>query len=223
MTMTPIKPAATVVLVRDTHAGIETLLLRRNKQVKFAGGAWVFPGGKVEPDEHEQFDEQDAAKHAAVRECYEEAGLAVEVEALLPFAHWTTPENMSKRFATWFFIARVGDNLNVQIDGSEIHDHQWCLASNAIEQHQQGDLTMMPPTVVTLTELAGANNCAELFEVYAERNVRPFIPRITYVDEVVCMLYQGDAGYDACDPRAEGPRNRLWMEEAGSRYENTID
>jgi 8-oxo-dGTP pyrophosphatase MutT (NUDIX family) len=223
MTMTPIKPAATVVLVRDTHAGIETLLLRRNKQVKFAGGAWVFPGGKVEPDEYAKFDEQDAAKHAAVRECYEEAGLAVEVDELLPFAHWTTPENMSKRFATWFFVARAADNVAVKIDGSEIHDHQWCLASNAIEQHQQGDLKMMPPTVVTLTELAGAHNCAELFEVYAERNVRPFIPRITYVDEVVCMLYQGDAGYDDCDPRVAGPRNRLWMEEAGSRYENTID
>jgi hypothetical protein len=37
------------------------------------------------------------------------------------------------------------------------------------------------------------------------------------------MLYQGDAGYDDCDPRVAGPRNRLWMEEAGSRYENTID
>lgn len=223
MTIVPIKPAATVVLVRDTDAGIETLLLRRNKQVKFAGGAWVFPGGKVESDEDEKFDEQEAAKHAAVRECFEEAGLAVDINELLPFAHWTTPENMSKRFATWFFVARAANDVDVEIDGSEIHEYQWCLASKAIALHQQGDLSMMPPTVVTLTELAAATSCEDLFTVYAERNVRPFIPRITYIDDVVCMLYQGDAGYDDCNPRAQGPRNRLWMEETGSRYENTID
>jgi 8-oxo-dGTP pyrophosphatase MutT (NUDIX family) len=223
MTIVPIKPAATVVLVRDTDAGIETLLLRRNKQVKFAGGAWVFPGGKVESDEDEKFDEQEAAKHAAVRECFEEAGLAVDINELLPFAHWTTPENMSKRFATWFFVARAANDVDVEIDGSEIHEYQWCLASKAIALHQQGDLSMMPPTVVTLTELAAATSCKDLFTVYAERNVMPFIPRITYIDDVVCMLYQGDAGYDDCNPRAQGPRNRLWMEESGSRYENTID
>jgi hypothetical protein len=122
-----------------------------------------------------------------------------------------------------FFVARAANDVDVEIDGSEIHEYQWCLASKAIALHQQGDLSMMPPTVVTLTELAAATSCEDLFTVYAERNVRPFIPRITYIDDVVCMLYQGDAGYDDCNPRAQGPRNRLWMEETGSRYENTID
>ena len=39
----PAIPAATVVLLRDAPGGLETLMLRRNSKLAFAGGAWVFP------------------------------------------------------------------------------------------------------------------------------------------------------------------------------------
>ena len=42
------RPASTVVLLRDTPTGLETLLLKRNKALLFAGGAWVFPGGALD-------------------------------------------------------------------------------------------------------------------------------------------------------------------------------
>ena len=41
-------PAATVVLVRQGDSGIQTLLLRRNSALRFAGGNWVFPGGRID-------------------------------------------------------------------------------------------------------------------------------------------------------------------------------
>ncbi|MFB0950916.1 MAG: hypothetical protein QMB10_06645 [Halioglobus sp.] len=47
------RPASTVVLLRDTANGLETLLLKRNKALVFAGGAWVFPGGSVDPEDFE--------------------------------------------------------------------------------------------------------------------------------------------------------------------------
>jgi hypothetical protein len=43
--ITAIHPAATVVLLRDGTQGCEVLLVRRNAQLSFHGGAWVFPGG----------------------------------------------------------------------------------------------------------------------------------------------------------------------------------
>lgn len=43
-------PAATVVPLRDGDAGLEVLMLRRNSRGPF-GGMWVFPGGKVEPED----------------------------------------------------------------------------------------------------------------------------------------------------------------------------
>src|SRR5262249_57056528 len=45
-------PAATLVLLRDGASdGIETLLLERHAQSRFAGGDYVFPGGKVGRDD----------------------------------------------------------------------------------------------------------------------------------------------------------------------------
>ncbi len=55
----PPRPAATVLLLRDTPAGIEVLMTRRSTSASFAPGAYVFPGGGV--------DAADAAAHANAR------------------------------------------------------------------------------------------------------------------------------------------------------------
>jgi 8-oxo-dGTP pyrophosphatase MutT (NUDIX family) len=74
----PAKPAATVMLLRDagtgqdTEEGIEVFMLRRTTAAAFAGGMYVFPGGKVDAA-----DGQGDLGYviAAIRECYEEAGV----------------------------------------------------------------------------------------------------------------------------------------------------
>ena len=72
-------PAATVILVRDGAGGLETLMLRRNSTLDFAGGMWVFPGGRVDDaDRDGAADDLHAARRAAVREAEEEAGLVVD-------------------------------------------------------------------------------------------------------------------------------------------------
>ena len=100
-TPVPIKPAATIILARDTVDGFEVLMLKRTTQVTFAKGMHVFPGGGLDAqDQHEEIvdlcvgldDEQ--ASHllgieqgglaywiAAVRECFEEAGLVLGYHA----------------------------------------------------------------------------------------------------------------------------------------------
>ena len=47
------RPAATVVLLRDGPQGLEVFMVRRHHQIDFAGGALVFPGGKVAPEDVE--------------------------------------------------------------------------------------------------------------------------------------------------------------------------
>lgn len=89
----PARPAATLVVVRDAAVGIEVLLLRRAERGDHTGGAWVFPGGIVDAsdaDAHRHcadVDDDLASARlglerggldyyvAAVRECFEEAGL----------------------------------------------------------------------------------------------------------------------------------------------------
>ncbi|NDK88089.1 NUDIX domain-containing protein [Gordonia desulfuricans] len=90
----PLRDAATVVLVRDSGNGIEVFLQRRVKQMAFAGGMTVFPGGGVDPRDAdadlawtgpdpawwaEQFSTTtelaQALVCAAVRETFEECGV----------------------------------------------------------------------------------------------------------------------------------------------------
>ena len=76
----PAKPAATVMLLRDadTTEGIEVFMLRRTKAAAFASGMYVFPGGKVDDAD----GEGDAGYViAAIRECYEEAGVLLATDA----------------------------------------------------------------------------------------------------------------------------------------------
>src|SRR5437899_11859925 len=82
-------------------------MVRRSSKLEFAVGMWVFPGGRVDPDDiPPDGDVIEAARHAAVREAQEEADLVVDADALVPFAHWVPPPVTAKRFATWFFGRR---------------------------------------------------------------------------------------------------------------------
>ncbi len=85
------RPAATVLLLRDTHHGVEVLMTRRSMTASFAPGAYVFPGGGI--------DAADSAAHsqstrratqsdlhltqaiAAIRESFEELGVLLAKHA----------------------------------------------------------------------------------------------------------------------------------------------
>jgi 8-oxo-dGTP pyrophosphatase MutT (NUDIX family) len=72
-------PAATLVLMREVAGGPpELLVTERTGHMAFAAGALVFPGGRIDADDHvtaERFG-TDAARVAAIRETIEETGLA---------------------------------------------------------------------------------------------------------------------------------------------------
>ena len=218
--MSEIRPAATVVLVRDGHLGLETLLLRRNSKLAFAGGSWVFPGGRVDDADHLHGDEpQDAARQAAVRETLEEAGLDVDIGSLLFFAHWTTPEQAPKRYATWFFVSDAFSSSDVSVDGSEIVDHLWLQPGDAIQKFHDKEIELMPPTFITLQELSSCGNVDAVMGMYRQRKVVPMTPKVGKAEGGVCMLYPGDAGYEKADADMPGSRHRFWMLKSGWCYE----
>src|SRR5262245_3664605 len=127
-------PAATVILLRDAGNRLEALLLRRNAQLAFHGGAWVFPGGRIDAEDFSAEAPDSllvAARYAAAREAYEEAGLVLTPDELVLLSHWTTPVGRPRRFATWFFVAAARDDA-VQVDGGEIHAHRWMQPQQAL-------------------------------------------------------------------------------------------
>ena len=150
----PIVAAATVILLRDGPDGLETLMLRRDSRLAFAGGMWVFPGGRVDPGDFagDETDVVAAGRNAAVREAAEEAGLVVAIESFVPFAHWTPPPEAPKRFSTWFFVAPAPAGA-VTIDDGEIHEHMWVAPADALRRRDAREIELAPPTWVTLHTL----------------------------------------------------------------------
>jgi 8-oxo-dGTP pyrophosphatase MutT (NUDIX family) len=219
-------PAATVVLLRDTADGIETLVLRRNSKLAF-GGMWVFPGGRVDDadrrdtDSHDPVEELHAARNAAVRESAEEAGLVVSPEALTVYAHWTPPKSAPKRFATWFFVARAPEG-DVVIDGGEIHEHEWVRPADGISRRDAGEIELAPPTWVTLRDLAQFATVDDVLATVGGREPEVFETRIGMADDAIVVMWHGDAGYESGDAGAPGGRHRLRMADNGWSYQRSV-
>src|SRR5687768_4449176 len=106
MPIATLRPAATVVVVRAASGGdgFEVLMVRRNDNVAFMAGAYVFPGGRVDDADASQAggDEALAFRLAAVRELEEEAGVRANPAELMLIAHWVTPEIETRRYDTRF-------------------------------------------------------------------------------------------------------------------------
>jgi 8-oxo-dGTP pyrophosphatase MutT (NUDIX family) len=217
-------PAATVVVWRDGEEGGEVLLVRRNAQLAFHGGAWVFPGGRIDPaDYHGAPDPRDvvrAARRAAVREAREEAGVLIADESLVPVSRWVTPEGLPKRFDTWFFVARDGGDA-VRVDGGEIHEHRWMRPADALAAQRTGAIDLPPPTFVTLTKFTDCASVAEALAAAQRGPFEEFLPRLHVIPDGACTVYAGDAAYDNGDIDQPGPRHRLWMRESGWCYERS--
>ena len=218
----PAVPAATVVLLRDTDDGPEVLMLRKNSRIAF-GGMWVFPGGRIDDEDYPDDGDKDvAARNAAAREAREEAGVDLDPDAFIWFAHWTPPPSTPKRFATWFFAARAGDDA-IQIDGGEIEDHRWIRPADALARHAQGEIDLVPPTWVTLYHLSQRTPVAAVLDDFDGREARVYQTRVVKdAAGTRVAMWTGDAGYDDWDADAQGARHRLLMPAGGFSFENTV-
>jgi len=222
-TVAPARPSATVVLFRENGDVGEVLLVQRSGRLDFHGGAWVFPGGRV--DEAEEVaaagDSLAAARAAAVREVMEETNLTVAPDLLVPISRWTTPVEAPKRFVTWFFLGRAEEGAEVKVDGREIVASRWLKPADAIGEHHAGALDIPPPTFVTLLRLASAQSLASHFRECATCEPDIYEPRIVIVEKEFFSLYAGDAGFEECDLTKTGPRHRLYSTPSGWCYERS--
>jgi 8-oxo-dGTP pyrophosphatase MutT (NUDIX family) len=211
---TPI-PAATVILVRDLGHGLEVFLLKRHKKSSFMSNAFVFPGGKVDPDDA-------GAEMAAVRELFEEAGvllvdapfdaavIAAERAALLaserdlaviletatlrpdltrlhPWSRWVTPSVEPKRFDTDFFVAELPPGQTPSFDQKETVEELWIAPADAIARQAAGELRLAPPQLRTMHELLGIGDLASLHAAAAAR-------RATHRDMICPRIVQEERG-----------------------------
>lgn len=221
-----VRDAATVALLRDGAEGLEVLMGKRATKLDFHGGAWVFPGGRVDDEDRDAagHDLAGAARVAAAREAHEEAGVRVDADALVHLSNWTTPDIAPKRFATWFFVGRAGDDHHLaKADGNESDAVRWLTPGQALAERLVGEIELAPPQFVTLLGLARFADVDDAIATISAEEPIDYRPRFHFLDGGGAIVtYDGDVAYDDFALLEErGPRHRLLMGREGWIYERS--
>jgi 8-oxo-dGTP pyrophosphatase MutT (NUDIX family) len=167
------RQAASVILLRGGSEALEVLLVRRNPEARFMGGAWVFPGGAV--------DGSETHAAAGVREVREEAGISLDdPAALVPISRWITPAQVRIRFDTRFFVVPAPPGAEGRPDGAETVDLGWFTPEDAL----RGELELVFPTIKHLEQLAEFASADAVLAWARGREVRPVEPRVVMDGEV---------------------------------------
>ncbi len=188
---TDAREAASLILLRDSDDGPEVLLVQRNPEQRFMGGAWVFPGGSTHADDGDELQ-------TARRELEEEAGIALAVDTeLVRYSRWITPAQVKVRFDTHFFVARAPEGAQPRVDGSECVGARWITPQAALDAGARDELMLVFPTIKHLEQLAEHSSVADALDTARARRVQPVEPRVLVEGGVAQVLLPGEAGYDA--------------------------
>ncbi len=188
--MTTPRASASLILLRDSADGPEVLLVRRNPEQRFMGGAWVFPGGATGPEDADELA-------TAVRELEEEAGIDLPgSHELVRFSRWITPAQVKVRFDTHFFVAESPEDAEPTVDGSECVDWIWVRPQQALDMHRDDELMLVFPTIKHLEQLARFRSVSDTLETARASKVLPVEPRVLVDGGVAQVVLPGEPGYD---------------------------
>ncbi|WP_026184862.1 NUDIX hydrolase [Salinispora vitiensis] len=103
-------------------------------------------------------------------------GLTLRSDLLLPWSRWITPEFEPRRFDTYFFVARLPAGQRTRDVSGEADRTLWISPADACAA---GELTMLPPTLVTLGQVAACRDLAGVIAAAATRDpATPVLPRL---------------------------------------------
>jgi 8-oxo-dGTP pyrophosphatase MutT (NUDIX family) len=204
-------PAATVIVLRhSTRSPFKVLMVKRNDSVAFMAGAFVFPGGRVDPADREvtvkwslvasgasRFGDLTPGREwpyriAAARELAEEADVRVDPEHLVPVAHWVTPEGEPRRYDTRFFIAMMPEGQRARFDAGETVALEWMAPGEATERCMQGDIRLPPPTWTLLKRLSGFPTLEAAVEWARSTPIVRILPNLVRSDGPPMLTLPGD-------------------------------
>jgi 8-oxo-dGTP pyrophosphatase MutT (NUDIX family) len=185
--------AASVILMRDGPSGLETYLLHRHARMAFAPSMVVFPGGRV--DAVDTSGEGDPIRRCALRETSEETGVVLTETDLHPWAHWITPEIEPRRYDTTFFVAAMPDDQEAADISGETDHADWSTPGEALAAQRTGRISMLPPTMSILIELADLATVNDVINQTIDRTIEPVLPQ----------LVETESGWQFRYPRAGPP------------------
>lgn len=206
-------------------------MVRRNDQVAFMAGAYVFPGGRVDDADRlppgarrppasfpDLSDEDEAAyRTAAVRELAEEANVRVTTSDLEALAHWVTPEVETRRYDTRFFLARMPAGQEAKHDEGETTALDWLSPDDAIAKFERRELLLPPPTWTTIRQLQKRSSIDEVFAWARGLTIVRVMPGFIKNESLTMLTLPGDPLCPTI-PGWEIPEETRFVLEEGARW-----
>ena len=135
------------------------------------------------------------------------AGLVPATDALYYFARWITPVANPRRWDTRFLVGRLPDGQEACADGTETVSCTWMTPGAALAAYEAGTITLIPPTVRTLDDLATFASVDTVLADAAQRIVRAATPEVVQQDGEAALRYPENTG------RSDGPVRRLVLRD----------
>src|SRR5215475_5565625 len=123
-------------------------------------------------------------------------GMLLALDALMPYAHWITPEGMPKRFDTWFFLAAAPPDQLGAHDGKESTDSIWVSPREALEGGDSGRFKLPFPTTRNLIKLGKQGSVKAALDDSRGKNVVTVTPVMTRTATGRQLRIPLEAGYD---------------------------
>jgi 8-oxo-dGTP pyrophosphatase MutT (NUDIX family) len=109
-------------------------------------------------------------------------GLVLRTDLLGYWAHWITPEFEPRRYDTRFFVARMPlGQLTRDVSGEADRAH-WMATADAVAGIADGSMEMLPPTSVTIKQLASQERVADVLNAARDRAVNTVRPGVALLD-----------------------------------------
>ena len=123
-------------------------------------------------------------------------GMVLALDELVPYAHWVTPEGMSKRFDTWFFLAAAPPEQLGAHDGRESTDSLWLSPREAVAGGESGRFKLPFPTTRNLIKLGKQPNVKSALDDARGTAVVTVMPVLTKSNGGRQLRIPREAGYD---------------------------
>ncbi|HUO00151.1 MAG TPA: NUDIX hydrolase [Bradyrhizobium sp.] len=126
-----------------------------------------------------------------------ESDVSLALDELVPYAHWITPEGMSKRFDTWFFLAAAPPAQLGAHDGRESTDSIWVSSREALAGGESGRFKLPFPTTRNLIRLGKQPNVRAALDDVRGKLIVTVTPVMTRLENGGRQLrIPAEAGYD---------------------------
>jgi 8-oxo-dGTP pyrophosphatase MutT (NUDIX family) len=124
-------------------------------------------------------------------------GLALACDQLVHFAHWITPEVMSKRFDTHFFLAVAPADQLALHDGGEAVDSIWTGVDAAVAREAAGECKIVFPTLTNLRKLGRSRRVSDALDAARAGRVVTVLPWVEKNEAgEVLLCIPAEADYD---------------------------